>query len=873
MGIGTSALRFAAELLAVATMGPADSDGAAKEAVESKQLTVQSDLAIGQTTQGRLQAGDEQLNSGEFVDCYSVDGQSGASVTLSLTSAEFDTYLLVRSGATSVDNDDAPGQGTNSRIVLTFPQTASYRVCATSYAPGETGSYSLSATAGGTLDRLGTPLVSAGELELGSQLEGALTEGDTRLSTGELYDGLTFTASAGTSVTILLNSPDFDAYLVLSGPDGYAVENDDSPGRGINSRIDAVLPHDGVYTIAATSYSASHRGTYVLQLDAGGGTTTTVASPSAAELNSGETRGRLQTNDSQLSSGEFTDTYTFSGEAGERVEINLDSSAFDPYLMLRGPGGFAADNDDRATGEFGSTITTTLGAAGTYSVIVTSYAAAETGAYVLGFERAGEFDVGAEPIASGAIVAGTLTSTDPTRSGGQHYRSYSFHGEAGDRAVVTLTSPDFDTFLTVRGPDGSEETNDDIGGEVLDSRVNLRLPTDGDYTIQASSYRPGDTGSFSLRLAITPADEIRSVDESVVPSGDLAVGVPFAGNLGGSDSRLESGEFYDSLVFGGSPGTTYTITMSSNAIDTYLIGTVGGVQEDNDDGPGLGTNSRLELTAGNDGRIELLVTSYAPGEIGAYTIEISEGSVARANARGRVYAILAGITDYADASSLPFCAEDAEKLHESLAGTGILGDQSIVLTNSEVTAAALERAFAQVTAAAGPDDVILFFYSGHGAQVAGPSEIDGMDETLYLTDGNLLDDVVDVWLDSANVRMSIIALDSCFSGGFARDIVSAPGRMGIFSSEEDVTSNVASRFNAGGYLSHFLREAFEGAADTDPVDGVLTAGELTQYLRREWATNVVDVQSETSTFDSAYQNLVIDRGAVKVSDVVLYTTR
>ncbi len=74
----------------------------------------------------------------------------------------------------------------------------------------------------------------------------------------------------------------------------------------------------------------------------------------------------------------------------------------------------------------------------------------------------------------------------------------------------------------------------------------------------------------------------------------------------------------------------------------------------------------------------------------------------------------------------------------------------------------------------------------------------------------------------------LLWLDSCFSGGFAKDIVSAPGRMGIFSSEEDITSNVAAKFRAGGYLSVFLDEAIaQGFADDDK-DNSITAIELSR---------------------------------------------
>jgi len=119
-----------------------------------------------------------------------------------------------------------------------------------------------------------------------------------------------------------------------------------------------------------------------------------------------------------------------------------------------------------------------------------------------------------------------------------------------------------------------------------------------------------------------------------------------------------------------------------------------------------------------------------------------------------------------------------------------------------------------------------------------------------------------------HVATSIIALDSCFSGGFARDVVATPGVMGVFASEEDLTSNVAFELKAGGYLSIFLRDGLSGEADANR-NGALTAGELSAYLHRQFADNVREVESHTMERKSNYQFLVIDRGSVDVDDLVL----
>ncbi len=119
-----------------------------------------------------------------------------------------------------------------------------------------------------------------------------------------------------------------------------------------------------------------------------------------------------------------------------------------------------------------------------------------------------------------------------------------------------------------------------------------------------------------------------------------------------------------------------------------------------------------------------------------------------------------------------------------------------------------------------------------------------------------------------NARMSLIVLDSCFAGGFSRNVVVRPGVVGLFSSEEDLTSQVAGKFEAGGYLSHFLRTGLSGEANLDG-DDMITAGELTTYLRRKFAADVQDVASETMDGQRSYQNLVVERGGVQVDDVVM----
>jgi len=230
------------------------------------------------------------------------------------------------------------------------------------------------------------------------------------------------------------------------------------------------------------------------------------------------------------------------------------------------------------------------------------------------------------------------------------------------------------------------------------------------------------------------------------------------------------------------------------------------------------------------------------------------------------------VSDYdGEANDLPFTDEDARKLAEDLRRDGSLNDASVVLTNAEATVEGVRAAFRRVAAQAGPEDMFLFFFSGHGDQR--PTEVSGLEpdgkaETLALIDGEIDDVELARLFDTLDTRLSLLVVDACFSGGFARNVVDRPGVMGVFSSEEDLTSAVADKFEAGGYLSHFVRAGMTGQADGDG-DRLVTAGELATYLRRQFRVEVEDVQAETQDGQRNYQNLIIDRGGVQVDDVIV----
>ena len=615
----------------------------------------------------------------------------------------------------------------------------------------------------------------------------------------------------------------------------------------------------------------------------------------AVALTSGRpVRGQLARGDDTLQSGEYADEFTFTVRRGQTYELTLSSSAFDPYLLVRGPGGLSEDNDDdpAARGSHDSRIRFTAPANGQVEVSATSYEPGETGAYTLTLGGAAAPAASSQaaattpdrPVRLGQTLDGRLAAGDRQLDSGEYINSYVLRGRRGQTLDLRLTSTAFDPYVGISGPGDFSAFNDDDPAvtDGRNSRLVVTLPADGDYRITATSYASGEQGSYRLAVldgagAATPPPAAVRPSERASANGGITIGQTVSGSLDAGDDTLDSGEYVDSFRFTGRRGQRVAVELTSSAFDAYtILRTPSGDQQENDDARDGGHDSRLDTVLAEDGEYEVMVTSYAPGETGSYRFSVSPslGSPRQASVQGgaRVFAVMVGVSDYGGAQSpLEFTDEDARKLAETLRADGSLNDASLVLTNAEATVAGVRRAFASVAAQAGPQDTFLFFFSGHGDQsdaaVSG-LEPDGKSESIVLRDGQISDTEMARLFGSLRTRLSLLVIDSCFSGGFARNVVDRPGVMGLFSSEEDLTSAVADKFQAGGYLSHFLRAGMGGEADGDG-DRLVTAGELTTYLRRQFREQVENVESETQDGQRNYQNLVVDRGGVQIDDVIV----
>jgi hypothetical protein len=703
---------------------------------------------------------------------------------------------------------------------------------------------------------------------------GTLASGDATLDTGEFYDTYDITGRAGDTVTVTLQSSDFDAYVFVRGPGDSAFSNDDGQGGGSDAALTFTLPADGTYQIFATSYASGETGAYRLVSSApAAGASAAAATPRAGGdvLSAGDrVDGTLAPGDDTLQGGEFVDTYNLAGEAGSRVMLSMESDAFDSYLHVSGTGGYEVYNDDAPGGSGNSQVEAQFPADGRLTLAATSFAAGEQGAYTIavapvssGAGRPAGVQGGA-PLTLGSEVTGSLPAAS----------TYRLEGQAGQTVRLSLRSEAFDPVLQLAGPDGFTASNDDDpAGDTLDSLLEVTLPASGTYHLTVGTYSGDGTGAFRL-AASAGSPTVAQADQPAAAS--LAPGRAVSGSLAAGDRTFPSGEYADRFSFSGRRGDRVVFDMASADFDTFLsLYLPDGAIETNDDRAGEeGTDSRLAITLPQDGTYEIAATSYAAAETGSYTLRMGLENGADApvladagGGAGRVFLLSVGVADYQRASPLAMTDDDAAKLTQTLSNMGVLAPGSVTLLNAEATRGAVQAAFGRIAAQIGPDDLFLMFFSGHGSKegVDTIMEGDGSAETIEMYDAALRDYELAQLFDQIPAR-SLLVLDSCFSGGFDTVIKRRTGRMGIFSSDSDLTSLVAEKFEAGGYISMILQQALSGQADGDG-NAAITAGELSEYMRTTFYQIAAEGGLSAAVFDrnarqvgSGYQHILVDRG-------------
>ncbi len=337
------------------------------------------------------------------------------------------------------------------------------------------------------------------------------------------------------------------------------------------------------------------------------------------------------------------DAWTFTGRRGDRVQITMRSSAFDPYLILARNVNGSEQNvrqDDDGGGGTDSRIAIELPADGEYTIVANAVRKEALGAYTLTLETVQRVQVAFREVVAqgaqypttqiGATVTGRLTENSALLTDGSSFDAYTFEGRAGESIEISMESTDFDAFLAL-GFIGSDSVvaRDDDSGNNSDALIVARLPRTGRYVVLANSYGRDAAGAYTLGIRRgLPTVATNSILARPAGTQRLQLGQAVNGDLLRATEAMDDASPFQTWYFQGRQGQRVTLVMRAPDFDSFLhLGLVGGngTIATDDDGAG-GTNSRITATLPQTGTYAVIANSLRPNGRGPYTLALRDGN-------------------------------------------------------------------------------------------------------------------------------------------------------------------------------------------------------------------------------------------------------
>lgn len=225
----------------------------------------------------------------------------------------------------------------------------------------------------------------------------------------------------------------------------------------------------------------------------------------------------------------------------------------------------------------------------------------------------------------------------------------------------------------------------------------------------------------------------------------------------------------------------------------------------------------------------LLITLFLP-------LVIQPDSIAHADGTGVEYwAVIVGVSDYLYQDDLYYAATDTTALYQQLApvwGT----DHIMLLTDQYATKGFIQYILVNWLAPReDANDVVLFYFDGHGGTDGSNYYIAPTDSSLYTWSSDISDYELSSWLSVLDSNNVVVILDNCDAGGFVTDLSS--------SSQAIMASSAASESSWSGIFTYYLMQTLANAGTADNnADYILTTQEIftytsprvTQYVAQQW---------------------------------------
>jgi hypothetical protein len=203
------------------------------------------------------------------------------------------------------------------------------------------------------------------------------------------------------------------------------------------------------------------------------------------------------------------------------------------------------------------------------------------------------------------------------------------------------------------------------------------------------------------------------------------------------------------------------------------------------------------------------------------------------------WAIIIGIRDYKEIEDTWYTDKDAIELYDKLKGVWP-EDHLKLLINEQASRSSIESVIKDWLAPKETaESVVLFFFSGHGAQGLDQppfDEADGKDEYICpydsLTDSyanDIRDDTLAIWLDLLDSQHASVFLTSCHGGGFTHDL-SKGGRVVITACTETEESYESTTLKHTVFTHYMLKGLSNLTLLDDNKDNAVSAEEVFDYV-------------------------------------------
>ena len=194
---------------------------------------------------------------------------------------------------------------------------------------------------------------------------------------------------------------------------------------------------------------------------------------------------------------------------------------------------------------------------------------------------------------------------------------------------------------------------------------------------------------------------------------------------------------------------------------------------------------------------------------------------------GKIFAVLVGISEYEhNIENLSYGHRDAAEMFQLLKAY-TTPDSMVLLTDQQATYDAIVHQTSQLFRQAKPEDIVIFFFSGHGY----PNLFCVYDKNLYFSTLQKL-------FKACKANRKLIFADACFAGGLRQEGRQATSSLDNPNMGKNVMLFLASRSNQhaaeshtlrNGVFTYFLLAGLRGGADANK-DRYITAIELFNFV-------------------------------------------